>query len=415
MIPSPLSRIDLSTLSSHLRVIPTTPAWPTVQTAIANLKSKGRNSASFENDVRCVQEYCRLLSRSSEMIAHSLICGLMAGQALKEADREQKILIGLDAIARAYRFSEKTDLEVAETLKKILQDQWKDDSLPSFQIKALDASLSAWKTTLEDTFKLVEKFPVHDLDYIQGVAWSSWLDRTELFFHARRLAEPQWIDILAVAAAVPPATLLKLDLREMTITDWSTALVEFFHRIPWFPDWCGFAALLALGFRPVNWLDLMKWRTRIAPVIATDDVKDWELERTYRRAEKWSRRNTAAPSRGVLVIKKTTGSLVDGWLPSPSIAAAAVTTDQALSFLDMPPPPPMLPSEKGIAFEMPLDREADALRIFDFWYKEMGNTTPPTYFAAEAIPAEVLLRIPRGHVVIAPKSVDDLFPAPTAR
>ena len=413
MIPSPLSRIDLSTLSSHLRVIPTTPAWPTVQTAITNLKSKGRNSESFENDVRCVQEYFRLLSRSSEMIAHALICGLMAGQVVKEADREQKILIGLDAIARAYRFSEKTDLEVAEILKKILKDQWQGDSLsPSFEIEAWNPNLSAWKAVLEDTLKLVEKFPAPDFGQIESLAWSSWLERTELFFHARRLAEPQWIDILAVAATIPPATILKLDLREMTITDWSMALFMILLPMPKFPIWVACAALLALGFRPVNWSNLLEWRT----LVGSADAQ--ELEQACRRAEKWSRRSTAAPSRAVLMIRKTTGSLVDGWLPSPSTAAAAVNAKQALLLLELIPPqpmPPMLPQEKSIAFEIPLDREEDAIRILDFWHKGGDNMTPPTYFAAEAVPAEVLSKMPRGHVVVAPKSVDDLFPAPTAR
>jgi hypothetical protein len=411
-----MGKVDLSTLSSHLRIIPTSPAWPTVQAAITNLersRDSGQSNPSLVSDTRCLAEYALLLTKSAGMIADALVCGLVVGKAARVKGRGQEILVGLDAISRAHRFTEKTDIEVGQIFTALLGKI--RARFPALLVNYTSPIVTElhprdWQQGVEPTLAHVDDstlFADADLDKVHESAWGSWLQRMDLFFKGERRPEPELNDLFALAAQSKAAVLLKLDLREMTVSDWSAALMASLTGLPrvpasYCPPWVGVAALLALGYRVASWPQLVDW-AKHWPL----DAKD--LEVAGQRLEVWSRSSSPPPSRAILILKRTSASLVDAWVPSTGAAAAVVNAEQTSSLLEVlgkeVTRPPLLPPPGLVAFEMPLEKDKLDAEALNFLQKLMGTTVAPVYFYAQA---------PRsatpGSYVIAPKSVDELFP-----
>ncbi len=411
LTPNPLGEVDLSTLSSHLRIISTSPAWPTVQAAIANLQhfaSTGQRYDALQNDIRCVQQYMRLLEGRAETIAHALVCGLVVGLASDMKTRGRRILVGLDVISRAHRFSEKTDSEVAETLKNLLLDMRHHPDLSTLMKACPDLSwkgdLKDWSARLGETFSRLDQATLDQglMIRVRGGSWESWLRRLDLFFQGARQPEPELNDLLALAAQSPAARLFKLDLREMTVGDWSAALIETIST-PTYPLWVAVAALLALGFND-SWIDLI--------LVEVSKAKSQEPKGlAWDRWQAWRRFMPDRPSRSVLILKRAGKSIVEGWLPSPSTAALVLSAAEATKLIrgfDLSKV--SLKSETRLdlcGFEMPLeppDLDTTILKFTQFL------PAPPPF--GVYLYTETPRTLPPGPYVIAPKSADELFPTP---
>jgi hypothetical protein len=405
--------VDLSTLSSHLRIISTSPAWPTVQNAITNLRRYGLTGQAYDslqNDIRCVQQYARLLEGRADTIAQALVCGLVIGLAVSAKSRGSRILVGLDVVSRAHRFSEKTDLEVEQVLTKLLQELRRHEDLSKRMEACPDkfwkVDSRAWSADFEKILSRLEMaFEKGVIDNVHERAWDSWLRRIDLFFQGARRPEPELNDLLALAAQSPAARLFKLDLREMTVGDWSAALVEAVVD-PHYPLWTVVASLQALGFDD-SWITLVLAESSKA---TNREPKGLALD----RLNAWSRFLPPSPERSILILKRAGRSPIDGWLPSSNAAALVVSNEQALHLIEF------LGRWTGraearldaIGFEMPLvPPDLDNI-VERFAQSSFGlKASPPNLYIYDEVPRAAPLR----PFVIAPKSADELFPtAPPA-
>jgi hypothetical protein len=407
--------VDLSTLSSHLRIISTSPAWPTVQVAITDLQlfeSHGQPYDDLQNDIRCVQQYARLLEGRAETIACALVCGLVVGMASDMETRGRRILVGLDVISRAHRFSEKTDAEVAETLKKLLQDVRHHPGLSTLMANCPDLSwkgdLKDWSTRLGEAFSKLGQETLNTLFMIRidDYSWDSWLRRLDLFFQGARQPEPELNDLLALAAQVPAARLFKPDLREMTVGDWSAVLIKTVlipPLIPPFPLWAAVAALLALGFND-SWIDLI--------LVEVSKARSQEPKGlAWDRWQAWRRFMPGRSQCSVLVLKRAEKSAVEGWVPSPSTAALVLSADLASDLIrgfDLSKASFRPETRLDLCgFEMPLEPPDLDTAVLKF-----AQSLPAPPPSGLYIYAETPRAAPLTPYVIAPKSADELFPTP---
>jgi hypothetical protein len=411
-------QIDFTNLSTHFRILGVSPAWPAVQDAMRRLEdSKGKEEKydKYQEDVLCVRLFAEMLRKNSQTIADALLCGAVIGKASAAEHRGERILLGLDAISRAHRFAEKPDQEVARILEDLRE------SIGSSRLELLkrtvipeardESSLESWEAAMKEALAGVDQENSLDrsaLGEIRTRAWRAFSKRVEEFLAGRREPPPPGLnDLIALAAGTLPAALSKFDLREMTLADWSNALVTSLKNTPsmdplYCPSWVGAAALLALGFSIPDPSQLLSWlvETKLLGAQGLSDVESWLIPMPKRLRMK-------APERAALIVKAPADSLVESWRPSSSSAALAVTPEQAkelLKGLRRVSPPPLTPALQVIAFEVSgLEPGLDA-DILGRIGADASLKPRPLYLYPRS-PSEA----PRGRFLVAPKSVDEFF------
>jgi hypothetical protein len=234
--------------------------------------------------------------------------------------------------------------------------------------------------------------------------------------------EPRVEELLEVVAAPgEDKATVKLNLAAMTLRDWSRraygGLVAGTSD-PWF----GLAALAALGFRPLlgdgegggaappekaEPAGGGNWRTVVAALQKFFDV----LRQKPLDVEGLPGGEPPPGSRAVMVVRRAAGSLTEGWMPSPTLAAVALTASEAGSLLGRLPrrdfrAPGLGPPLVVVAFEMPLDEKgADQELLKQFRARVPGGDAEVRvlYLYLEQPTEQV-----KGRYVSAPRGLGDL-------
>jgi hypothetical protein len=142
------------------------------------------------------------------------------------------------------------------------------------------------------------------------------------------------------------------------------ALVAGATSDPWF----GLAALAALGFRASDWSAVAGWlkSQRLYPDSAPIPFDVEGLPTAH-----------AVPdARAVVVVRRSTSSLTDGWLPDPQVSALVLTPAQARTVLQRvraQEAPPLHPAPALLAFEMPPDEGNSDEKLL----KMLNQRVPP--------------------------------------
>jgi hypothetical protein len=122
----------------------------------------------------------------------------------------------------------------------------------------------------------------------------------------------------------------------------------------------------------------------------------------------WSRFVPTRPERSVLILRRAEGSTVAGWMPSASAAVVALSAVQILEFISFLEKwhVTVRPELDAIGFEMPL-APPDLDKIITGFMR--SGFEPPSLFSLYIYP-EMPQAAALKPFVIAPKSVDELFP-----
>lgn len=252
--------ITLSTLSSQLGFLPSTPAWPEVQRAMDRLvRAPAAVDPEFAQDVRTVGAYARMLGDNREVLTRTLVTGLALGRIAVSGKRPrslgEQMLSGLKALAWG-RDAGSTDLE------HLLILMWEWTRRQGLELGetmvAVDPSwdLQEWarvtKRRLSEVAEQVK--PSRTLvENARTESWRHWERRAEAFVAGAPLGtELSGDEVLCRAAGVTPATVLRPQMRDMTIQDWSRLIYLAFakevSRNETVPRWMGEAAIRILGF-----------------------------------------------------------------------------------------------------------------------------------------------------------------------
>lgn len=425
-------------LASELRVIATSPGWLEVEKAIERLKTLTPPYPEYQTDVACVREFAALLRESVITITLALLCGGAVGRASPLRTPGDRTWAGLEAISRAYQFAEKDAEGVEEALARTANTlsalglDWPHDELSTVPAPQEAAELDAWHGGVRRAVEAMgaEPIPGVQMAKLRRLAWrSAWTRLTSHIVGGNRV-QPNLAEPITEVAGDAPGTLLGYDFQRLTVARWSSALVAGLARTPRRPKlpplWLIPAALHALGFRVPSWDALRSWlleRGVTQPVGGEADALPPDFALLERALAQGAERSA-------LVVRRSSGSVTEGWLPSPSTAVVVVTREQAEDLLRpfssvgrkiLPevarhltslPPPPLGSPLQCIAFEMPLDR-----RVQQRLVKEVMGAVTSMWPAGVPGPPEPLYIYPEtprekapGKFVVAPRSVDELFP-----
>lgn len=370
----PEGLVTLSTLSSQLGFLPSSPAWPEVQRAMDRLRQTRTGAPNPEQaqDSRTVAGYARMLKDNMSLLTMALISGMAIGRMGYPSDTStagEQLLAGLNALnwARGFGVGDST---------AIVQQAWTwvKKEVPSLgdTMMTVDDNwdLEQWATVMEARVGAVVREVSRSAPRVEtarSVAWEAWRRRLVTFLGGppseRSLTGD---DLLCHAARVPPATLLMPRLDDMRIPDWSTLV----HQSHWphsgtgeiVPAWAGEMAAVALGFNSTRASELTLPPSRSSAAFSIVIV----------RRDRDSQTLAWRPTRDSAVLAWTRDQVRSGTIPGVSRAVPPVT--QAF------PGPPL-----GIvAIELPAESEearsfAQLFTSFDirvFCFDSAGREPP---------------------------------------
>jgi hypothetical protein len=335
------SRIDLTTLSSDLRILSSSPAWPEVQRAITNLRRVEQERSSYGGataDITAVHEFAEMLRGSANRLALALAWGARVGRASRTLNKAARLRAGLEAMSSAYQFDTKLEPEVNRVLASLTSK-----AVPGLLLPALEppppfvdaASVAVWKATvkqlIDEAEKLESDFNDDTLASWRAAAWETWRSRLAAYFTAKyfnrasEVLEPQLTELFCAAADVGPTKLLRFKLESMTLAAWSnaalTALTVARAGDPLqAPPWLGTFALWALGFDAPQ---------DLSAVIA--EFTEVSQQLTISEASPPASPPSDRPRLSMFILQRAKDSIVGAWLPSPapaSYVALTVTDEQ---------------------------------------------------------------------------------------
>ena len=335
------SRIDLTTLSSQLRIISTKPAWPETERSILQLRRAAQENkpfADFTQEVDCVTAYAEMLRRTSDMIARALFAGAVLGNACGQEHRAESLLLGLLAISRAYRFPEKAEREVVKDLQKLEETLRIEFELsankPDIPQVNDQASISSWAETVQGMLSSVQSVDVFKYKTLldrRNSASEGWYGRLLGVLSPGPAFSPNLDDLICTVVDVSPANLISPNPGEMGLVSWSEVLFRSLTDTAiddrlYAPAWLLYPALIALGFPVSGWhpmVDILlseKVSYSARPLRQElSQLKDWA---------RWHRPAGDARS-SLLVLKRSKGSGIEGWKVSTGGAAITLSLDVA--------------------------------------------------------------------------------------
>jgi hypothetical protein len=414
--------VNFTTLSSQFRIISPSPAWPAVQDALARLRSPrtpGTTYELYESDVQSVQAFARLLEDRAAVVAQALWCGAVVGQAVRTDRLGERILLGLNAISQASRFAEKTEQEVAIELQRLQEELLTLSQVDAEPLPVLEGSaqLDPWLQELGTRLSSLDEgwFDPEDDDDIHEARTQAWISargRVEAYLAGGHTsAHPG--ELYTFVARQSPSTLLKFDLGAMSVAEWSDVLYVgldgddhadtfvFVREAIEERWWLAAAALQLLGFSFPDRAALLSW------VREFGDIEPHHISESSLVGE--LARKIMPARHAALVVRRSSGSMVEQWKPQPGGAAVAFTAGQLRHLMKqwgkVRFQPSVEPPIQIIVFEMPLDDpkiESHVRQTLKNKFK-IEREIPTVYLFAEQ-PREKT-KIPE----LVPRGLEDLF------
>lgn len=335
--------LNLTLLASELRILGISPSWAETERAmdrLDSLRSGGKTPAVADldpqgaQDLGTVGDFHTVLTLQSRTLALALLYGAVLGQAARAETCGERLVAGLRAISRMYRFEARLEEEKAKALSSLAGLLAEADPPTALETPRAPESLSpeAWTTwggTVREAGASFE--PTADWRERQvRAAWEVWGSRIEgVLGGTESRSDPSAAELWCAAAGELPASLLAPDLEAMKLRDWSR-LVHAAVAGP--PEasraYLPFAALMALGrlgFESDQPKRLLKTlQVLAAGPEARKGAPEIEPERGWGRALDFLARRTA-PTRKALVVCRDQGSLTEGWAAPRSGGLLALT------------------------------------------------------------------------------------------
>jgi hypothetical protein len=421
------TKIDFAALSSLLRVISTSPPWDEASLGIQRLTSIGAEGKSYDTrarDEQNVRAFARLLREDSQLIYRAILAGAYAGRLVAGATQAERVIRGLQSIRTVYRFEEKNEAAVDDSLSTFMADVTgyyaQKERLPTLGVPLTEASeTAAWIDSLRKDLRRIHTtspmgvpFGVEgdggarlNVETVQTAAWESALHRIDAMFTGRGTDLRAGItEIMCDAARVPPATVVPLRLDSMGIVEWSEALMQATRGISrsdpnHVPLVVVPIALRALGFGviPATISRLRKGAPSNDDVVAAErfiSERPW-VSATFDQSS-------------TIIIRKSTDSLVATWKASQSAPALAVTYDQLAELIsaDLASSAtcPGFPHPSLIAIEEPQELTVSRERSTKTLVERAGNLPMRQVRFYPAPPSQP----PNAPFVVEPRSVEDL-------
>jgi hypothetical protein len=420
------TRIDFATLSSLLRVISTSPPWDEASLGIQRLTTIGVGGKPYDSraqDEQNVRAFARLLRDDAELIYRAILAGAYAGR-LVGGSMADGIVRGLQSIRTTYRFEEKSEQGVDESLRTFFADvtQYYGRPVPTAGRPLVDASdAPAWLDALRKDLRAIrvasrigtpfsvagDQSALWSVPEVQLGAWRSTIERIDAMFTGRGTDLRAGIEeIMCDAAQVAPSTTVPVRLDTMGVVQWSEALYRaLLPTSPSDPQHVPFViapiALRALGFGLTQrTVDQLKNAAPNRPAVDLEQALRFIAERP------WVLATVDGPS--TVIIRRSDKTLLESWPSSRQTPAVAATYDQlaALASVELfsSARHPVAPAPSLLAIEEP--QEVSVTR--EQWKRHLTQSAGDRPIPEVRFYPSVPRQPPNGPYIIEPRSVDDL-------
>jgi hypothetical protein len=246
--------LDPSALSAALGILPTSPAWPHVASAIGRLETLSPDKTTYpemEDDVRVLDAYYGLLILNIDSVGLGFYCGFILANWLK-FERRLSFALSLGRLSILLRLSELNPGLVRSSLTYLAADL--DRILAEYKVLSITPPVSA---TPEQWLEWMSGLPnalAIPADVVQKVSWRrepGWTYWTETLRGA-----PVSVDADMALGAIKfggAFEVLRLPDQAMTLRAWSLAFYRAMTDES-VPAWVATVALRRLGWdvRPGN-------------------------------------------------------------------------------------------------------------------------------------------------------------------
>ncbi len=221
-------------LCDRMRVLPTTPAWPRVQSAIANLaliRGGGGNQATRTEDIRAAIGFAEMLRASRRALIRTLVMAAYCGSASLPEREDEGLANGMDALSSGQRFATldaegvEWAMERLETAATVTQSE----RLGPLMERAVDRVLDdlALVGDVTEAFRIGSNFFVQSpREAFTREAWEALKTRLETFVVSGDSPPAALEETLCAIRVTRPATLVTLDLQAMTLAGWTSTLMR---------------------------------------------------------------------------------------------------------------------------------------------------------------------------------------------
>ncbi len=247
-------------LAERLRIVPTTPAWPQVRTAIANLElmrsDTGRRSTAAD-DTLIVRNFVEMLDANAGAVARCLtMAAFLAGtgevRTVNMAEAMRRCAELLSEGLQFARLDARGIVAAIDVVNQRITDLQVDLRMPD---EALTLS-EAWLATAVKTAFQLGRNSLAEMPRQTKIdaAWSELKARLERSFHLEPQGAASLEELLAATISAGPYLVFGLDLETVTLAKWSTAVMlacritrEPIAKAREVPDWVVEPALNRLG------------------------------------------------------------------------------------------------------------------------------------------------------------------------
>jgi hypothetical protein len=378
--------VNLDTLAARFKLIAPSPTWPVVRKAIDNLRDSARRGIqhpNYSDDVFFVDQFHTTLSRQAEQIGRAIALGAFVGRCGKDERLEDVIANGMDVIARAMGLGSKREDEVSGALDSVevmIRLKYRLSLEKYFlTLAARPFSLDSFTTAVADAVQVVLSAPTVEFSDIVAQAWENAQVRLEQWVTSRSTIDPDITELQAAAGRVGPTELLEFDPAEMTLHQWTRALLgsrnaRANNGPP--PVWLSFFAWHVLGFRSaglVNETTFAQWAGVNFPSPGTYPPEvQVPLDRTIRMIRERQLLFAMTSPSTLLMLRRLKSPLTAQWRPVDGIASLIISSDELADVARMRGGEPMalpLTPPTTAAFEMPVDLQTQ----FDRTQATVGN------------------------------------------
>ena len=243
-------------LGDRLRVLPTTPAWTRVQAAILNVNqvlNGGGSRATLMDDGRSLMGFLTMIDGSARALIRALVVACFCARAGGHPARDDAMLSALDALSMGLGFA------ALDTEGMVWAMERMETSAREYGAEALGAlGEAAARRDLTDPALLADLAKADELgmrmqtgldwNVVAVNAWTSVRERLTRFVVTEESPAASLHEVLCAVRGAGPQRVLALDLKAMTLQQWTSAFLAAAGKPQTVPSADGPPPLWLVGF-----------------------------------------------------------------------------------------------------------------------------------------------------------------------
>lgn len=190
----------------------------------------GTPEEELARDAQTVHDFALMLNRNDYVLRLALVAGALVGRAAAGSP-DERLEAGLQAISRTFGLNDRTEPAVLPALNStwdLLEEYFEGQKRPVYD----SLEMTAWADSIQTAIEAAARvpFPVENITRARATLEALWFNRIEMYLNGNRVgATPVIEDFLGVAAGVPLASVLKLDLSRMSLAEWGDAFARSYR------------------------------------------------------------------------------------------------------------------------------------------------------------------------------------------